>query len=704
MTPSDPHVVLLGPPNTGKTSLFNALTGQSARVGNYPGITVDRRTGRLQGLDPAPFIVDAPGADSLSARSAEEMITFSTALGLDDAPPDLALVIADATRPQGTLYLAIQILELGLPALIVLTMADELRGTGPNLDAMAAHLGVPVVQVSARTGDGLDTLRTAIQANLKAPRSAVPAITWPEPVADAIARVSPHLPEAWLGPAPSPHRVAALARHALLSIDQDDELEGIPSALRTAVDDARAAAPIDLDQAIVEARYAWLDAESSAWSAPPAPRTMTERVDRILLHPVLGFALFLGIMGALFQMLFTGADPLIGLVEDAVGFTAATAQAVLPEGFFADLVVEGLIGGVGNVVVFVPQIALLFLIIGFLEASGYMARAAYLMDRIMRACGLHGRAFVPMLSGFACAVPAIMATRTMERKRDRLLTMMVVPLMTCSARLPVYTLIIAALFSADATIGIFPVQGLLMLAMYIFSVVIALLAAAVLGRTVLKGPKVPLLLELPPYRLPRLGNLLKLVWLRTRQFLTDAGTVILGFTVAMWLLLSFPALPEPSGGVDSLPEKEAAVWQARALEHSAAGRLGKAIEPTIQPLGYDWKIGVGLIGAFAAREVFVSTMGMVYGIGEDVDEESPALRDRIRAEAHADGSPVYTPLSGLSLMVFVALAAQCMSTLAVVKRETGGYRWPAFLFVYMTALAWVASFLVYQGGRLLGFG
>ncbi len=704
MTTQDRRVVLLGPPNTGKTSLFNALTGQSARVGNYPGITVDRRVGRIQGLSPAPLLVDAPGADSLSARSAEEMITFNTATGLDGHPPDLAMIIADATRPEGTLYLAIQVLELGLPGLLVLTMADELHGPGPNLDLLAAQFGVPVVSVSARTGAGLDTLRTAVQEALRNPTVAPPEITWPPAVLAAQEAVSPHLPKSWLGSAPEPARTAALARHALLSIDDSDELEGIPDSLRSAVDTARSQAETDLDHAIVRARYDWLDAGAARWAAPPRARTLTERADRILLHPVLGFALFIGIMGTLFQVLFTGADPFIGLIEELVGATASSAQSMLPEGFVSDLIVEGLITGVGNVVVFVPQIALLFLFIGFLEASGYMARAAYLMDRIMRACGLHGRAFVPMLSGFACAVPAIMATRTMERRRDRVLTMMVVPLMTCSARLPVYTLIIAALFPAESVLGVFTVQGLLMLAMYVFSVVIALVAAAVIGRTVLKGPKVPLLLELPPYRLPRLTDLLKLVWLRTRQFLTDAGTVILGFTVAMWMLLSFPALPEPTGGLDNLSEAEVATWQAESLEYSAAGRMGKTIEPVIRPLGFDWKIGVGLIGAFAAREVFVSTMGMVYGIGEDVDEESPALRDRLRSESRADGTPVYTPLVGLSLMVFVALAAQCMSTLAVVKRETGGYKWPAFLFAYMTALAWVASLLVYQGGRLLGLG
>jgi len=373
---------------------------------------------------------------------------------------------------------------------------------------------------------------------------------------------------------------------------------------------------------------------------------------------------------------------------------------VLPPGLLQDFLVEGIIGGVGNVLVFLPQILLLFFFIGLLEDSGYMARVAYLMDRIMRALGLHGRAFVPLLSGFACAIPAILATRTMERKRDRTLTMMVVPLMTCSARLPVYTLVIAALYPPSKLFGFVPVQGFLMVAMYVFSVVIALIAAAVLGRTVLRGPSVPLVLELPPYRLPILSTVLRMMWMRTRSFLREAGTVILVCTIILWALLSFPRA-EPLSPQASGAERHA--WQAAATQNSFGGQLGHALEPAIAPLGFDWKIGVGLIGAFAAREVFVSTMGVIYGVGEDVDEESMALRDRMRAETRADGTAVYSPLVGLSLMVFFALACQCLSTLAVVRRETHGWRWPIFLFAYMTVLAWCASFVVYQGGRLLGF-
>ena len=694
-----PTIALVGAPNMGKTTLFNALTGNSARVGNYPGITVDRRYGRLQGEAREVSIVDVPGCYSLSARSAEEKIALDVILGIKDQPrPDLVVVLADASRTAGTLYLAIQIRELGIPCMVALNFADEAKTCLPNTPQMAADLGVPVALISARSGQGLPELRAELMRALDAPAEPPLSMPFSPGVIQAQNIVAKAIPDAWGG---SPARVGALARWALLSIDDNDELTDIPDDLRAAVHTARSTATTDLDLAIIQARYGFLDDCSAGWASVQPTHSLTAAVDAVLLHPIAGLLSFVLIMGTMFQALFSWADPAIGLIEYLVGILGGAVAATLPDSVVTDLLVEGIIGGVGNVVVFLPQIILLFLFIGILEASGYMARAAWLMDRMMRAVGLHGRAFVPMLSGFACAVPAIMATRTMERRRDRMLTMMVVPLMTCSARLPVYTLIIAALFPPETLWGVVPVQGGLMLLMYLFSVVMALGAAAVLGRTVLKGPQVPLVLELPPYRMPRPRDLTRMVGARTRSFLKEAGTVILGFTVVMWALLSFPALDPPPG---HMTEAQTTVFQAEALEHSAAGRFGKLIEPTIAPLGFDWKIGVGLIGAFAAREVFVSTMGLVYGIGEDVDEETPALRDRIHEEAHADGSPVYTPLTGLSLMVFFALACQCMSTLAVVKRETGGYKWPTFLFVYMTTLAWVSSFIVFQGGRLLGFG
>lgn len=707
-----PLLALVGNPNTGKTTLFNRLTGQNARVGNYPGITVDRRVGsmRLHKVITGEAarevdVLDVPGAYSLSARSAEEQIAIDAVLGLHGNPtPALMLVLLDINQVGRNLYLALQLMELGLPVLLILNMADEAGDDPPDPGAITALFGVPCLKVSARTNQGIVELKRAVHEALKNPPISEIQVDYPRDLDADVAAVEAQIPADW-GEGARLRR--ALALWALTSLDEEDELRGIPSELRAVVAERLAlahAAERDTDGEIIGARYSLLDAHHAELRKPPAPRTWTGRLDRVLLHPVAGFVVFLLIMLTMFQALFTGADPLIGVIETGVEALGNALTAVLPSGVLTDLLVQGIVGGVGNVVVFLPQILLLFLFIGVLEDSGYMARAAYLMDRIMRALGLHGRAFVPMLSGFACAVPAIMATRTMERERDRILTMMVVPLMTCSARLPVYTLIIAALFPPDRIFGVMPVQGLLMMAMYLFSVLIALIAAGVLGRTVLKGVKVPLILELPPYRMPTMKSTARLMADRGKSFLKEAGTVILACTVLMWGLLTFPRAPLPEGGMAALSSEQVTAFEAEQIQHSYAGQLGHAIEPAIRPLGFDWKIGVGIVGAFAAREVFVSTMGLVYGIGGDVDEESTSLREKLRTEAHEDGRPVYTPLMGLSLMVFFALACQCMSTLAIVKRETRGWKWPAFLFVYMTTLAWVASFVIYQGGMLLGFG
>ncbi|MEM7436279.1 MAG: ferrous iron transporter B, partial [Myxococcota bacterium] len=386
---------------------------------------------------------------------------------------------------------------------------------------------------------------------------------------------------------------------------------------------------------------------------------------------------------------------------------------------FEDLIVEGVIAGVGNVLVFAPQILMLFLFIGFLEDSGYLARVAFVIDRVMKGVGLHGKAFVPLLSGFACAIPAVMATRTIERRRDRLVTMLALPLMSCSARLPVYILIVGTVF-AGATVGWFSAGAVALFAMYALSVVVTLLAAAVIRRTVLPGPAPAFVLELPPYRWPSPSILWLSAWRRLKMFLIDAGTIILAMTIVLWALLSFPKSEVITQTYDA---ERAAVVQSTAsesdklaaldriatseasaqLEYSIGGRFGHAIEPLLRPIGFDWQIGVGIIGAFAAREVFISTLGIVFGIGDTHEEHKP-LRQALREAEHADGTPVMTPLSGVSLMIFFLLACQCMSTLAVVRRESGSWKWPVFLFTYMTVLAYTASFIVYQGGKLLGFG
>ncbi|HEX7843148.1 MAG TPA: ferrous iron transport protein B [Kofleriaceae bacterium] len=716
--PTRPQLVLAGNPNVGKTTLFNALTGSSAKVSNYPGITVEAACGELSLPDGRiADLRDLPGTYSINARSAEEQIALDALIGLSGAPtPDAVIVCIDATQVARSAYLLLQCQELGARCVVALTMVDEAGTSAPSPRALASVLGCEVVAVTARTRTGIDDLCAAVDRALRAERRAI--WHW-QPGRAARARIDAirdAFPTSWRSTTrygtELPAADDALALWALTCIEpvtggpDDDELE-VPEALRDAV----VSEPVLRDDEAVLARWAWLDREIPPLVSRPPDRRLTQRIDHVLLHRTAGFAAFIGVMSVLFMSLFWWASPVMDAIDNLFKWSGAQLQGVLGEGIFSDFLVQGVIGGVGAVMVFLPQILLLFLFLGFLEDCGYLARVAYLMDRIMRSMNLHGRAFVPMLSGFACAVPALMATRTMERRRDRILTMMVVPLMTCSARLPVYTLVIGALIP-----GSHWVQGLLMVGMYLFSVVTALIAAWVLSRTVkpLKAKRLPFVIELPPYRWPRLGGVVRMMWGKSSMFLREAGTVILACSIALWALLYFPRhMPDGAPDYDAMAER-AGSEDARAsllaekkaiqLENSYGGRIGHTIEPAIQPLGFDWKIGVGIVGAFAAREVFVSTLGIVYAVGDEADARSEPLRKALRDAKTKSGTQSYTPLVGLSLMIFFALACQCMSTLAVVRRETRSLRWPLFLFGYMTVLAWVVSFCVYQGGRLLGFG
>jgi ferrous iron transport protein B len=692
-----PTVLVAGNPNSGKSTLFNALTGARAHVANYPGVTIDRVSALLTvGQDHHIELVDLPGTYSLSARSREEQIAVDALLGRTLPSPEAVVVVVDAATLGRALFLAIEIIASGVPVVLALNMSDEAARDGLSIDVakLAAMTGTEVVRTVATRGEGIAELKAAIgRAAAKTPSDAL-FLERPTALAVDIAELEAAiLAERALA---RPGTARAWATWLLLSLDDEgaDDLVGIPPSLRSltlAIRKRAADAGRNVDLELISSSYQRVDtivAEVVRRSPEPSKR-LTNRIDAVLTHGFYGGAVFGVVMLIVFQALFTWSEPAIALIEDGVAAVQGMAAAVLPAGPLTDLIINGIIAGVGNVVVFVPQIGLLFLFIGLLEDSGYLARVAFVIDRLMRSVGLNGRAFVPMLSGFSCAIPAVMATRTIESRTDRLLTMMVLPLMSCSARLPVYVLITATVFAPSTRFGFLSVGAVVLFAMYLLSVVAALTAAAVLRRTVLKGAGAPLVLELPPYRLPAPRVMAFNVWQRVRAFLIGAGTVILALTIVLWALLSYP--------------KAAADAAGDQLRQSFAGRLGHAIEPAIEPLGFDWRIGVGIIGAFAAREVFVSTLAIVFDIESDGAEEEP-LRDALRSATWPDGRRLMTPLAGVSLMVFFVLACQCMSTIAVVRRESGTWRWPLFMLAYMTVLAYGASLAVYQVGSRLGWG
>lgn len=682
-------VALVGNPNVGKTSLFNALTGSRHSVGNYAGITVDIRQGPVRAglLDRPLVLIDLPGIYSTTAVSDDERLAFAQLSGRQ--PPDAVVIVVDATNLARNLYLVLQVLELGLPCVIALNMSDMARAQGHVVDVerIAAATGVPCVATVGRTGQGGAELLAAVADVLGRPVEA--RLVAPGDEHDGLREALVEL-ERVASPARARWLLSAAMGGAALDEVGNDERDVLDRL-------GHQAGELAVEQ-LVSLRYREVDrlleaigGERDAVGPAPTMRRSV-RADRVLTHPLLGLVVFGLAMTLLFQGLFSWSDPFIGAIESLFGAISDTVASVLGPGLFTDLVTQGVIAGAGNVIVFVPQIALLFVVLGLLEDSGYLARAAFLLDRLMTALGLSGKAFVPLLSGYACAIPAIMGTRTIAGFRQRLAVILMIPYMSCSARLPVYALVIGALFEADRQLlGPFTLGGLLLVGMYLLSTVSALIVGGVFQRVVMPAPRAPLVLELPPYRLPRFRNVLGRAYDRTMDFVRDAGTVILAVTVVLWALLTFPRVES-----DAVPAGET------VIEQTVGGRLGKAIEPALEPIGQDWRIGVGLIGSFAAREVLVSTLGLVYGI-EAADEDDEPLRERLRnATDSATGERRYTPLKGLALMVFFVYACQCMSTLAVVKRETGSWKWPMIMLVSMTVIAYVMALVVYQGGRLLG--
>ncbi len=714
------EVALCGNPNTGKTTLYNQLTGARAHVGNYPGITVDRRVGEHTCANDSQWRVhDLPGTYSLTAHSPEEEIAHQALTGRLDGPaPDVVVVVLDASNLARNLLLLLQVAELGCPAVAALNMMDAAQAAGLAVDlpGLRQQFGCPFVAMVARTGQGLLELEQAVQQVAAQPElGRVTPTLWSPAVLQTLEQIRQLHP--LLADAPPGELLWWLAADRLVA----DHLQpGLGSLLHAQVP-RQPQADGDVRRLLVHERYARIDAAlaETVRRTRPQQRSSSDRVDDVLLHPVAGVALFLVAMGLLFQAVFAWATPVADGVGELMAALSAQVQQWLPDNLLRDVLIDGVLAGVGGTLVFLPQILILFAGIALLEDSGYLSRAAFLVDRLMARAGLPGKAFVPLLSSHACAVPGILAARTMADPRDRLLTVLIAPLMSCSARLPVYTLVTAAVFSGSAPLlGFLSVGGLIVAGMYILGFLLALVAAAVFRRTLIPGQGAPLLLEMPPYRWPRPRNVLRVLWDRGIDFTIQTGATIVALTVVLWALMTFPrqgladheraALTATAHATAAAhtPERakaEAAI-QARdaqvRLENSLAGQLGKVIEPAIQPLGFDWRIGIGLVGSLAAREVLVPVMAQIYGRGSQGDVDDAFAADVGGAMAKAGA---LTPLSGLSLMVFFAVAMQCFNTLATIARETRSWRWALFALTYLNGAAWLLSFVVYQTGRALGY-
>ncbi len=690
-----PVYAMVGNPNCGKTTLFNALTGLRQKVGNYPGVTVEKKIGEAYSQHGRPIkIIDLPGAYSLAARSPDEAVTRDVLLGrrLDTPQPDRIICVLDACNLERSLYLVHQVLDLGRPVIVVLNMMDlALRaGIQTRAEKLEEQLGVPVIPSEAVNSKGVVELRLAMsrqELSLARHRWDVPA-----PIAPAVAELQAALVDA-------DGRLPLVARaEALLLLTDCDTVRvagSAPLSERTTSVLATwrkrwASQGTDWSGTLIKSRYETINqlCRGVVHRTREQGPSLSDRVDAVLVHSLWGWLGFAVIMAVLFFSIFTLAEYPMNWIDGQVAALGDRLKGAMSPGDLRDLLTAGVIGGVGGVVVFLPQILTLYFFVGLLESTGYMARAAFLMDRPMSKVGLHGKSFIPLLGSYACAIPGIMATRTIEDAKDRLATILVAPMMSCSARLPVYLLLMATLLPGKA-VPATTKAGLIIL-MYCLGTFGAFGFAWLFKRTLLKSTPPMMILELPSYQPPRLKEILRQMFERAWLFLKNAGTIILGISIVLWCLTTYPKHPDPAATADV------------QIAHSLAGQAGKLIEPVIKPLGFDWRIGIGLITSFAAREVFVSSMGVIFGVQAEGDNTTP-VRDAMRTATWPDGAPLFTPLVCLVLMIYYVFAMQCMSTVAIVKRETNSWRWPLFQIIYMTGTAWLVSLIVYQGGRILGF-
>lgn len=696
-------IAFVGNPNSGKSSLFNELTGLKQQVGNFPGVTVDKKTGLAKLSDQLTVnCIDLPGTYSLYPRRADEWVSYKVLLQQDEeVKPDLILLVADASNLKRNLLFCSQIIDLKIPVVVALTMMDLARQKGTQIDipGLERELGVPIVAVNPRKSKGIDKLRKTLE-RVAENRDVLPARDFIDATAlapNAIASVQAMFP-----PLSAYTAVHYLINHESFSLSATEQKQV------EAIEADHFFNPTKTQAEEIVQRYSRIRhiMQQTVVEADPLQQSLfTEKIDNILLHRTWGYLILLTVLFLLFQSVFWIASYPMDAIEWVFGRLSDVLSQHMPAGWFADLFINGFVAGLSGIFVFVPQIMILFGLITLLEDTGYMARISFLTDKVMRKVGLNGKSVMPMISGFACAVPAIMSARNIENRKERLLTILVTPLMSCSARLPVYTILIALVVPSKLYFGFLSLQGLVMMALYLFGTVMALLVAWAMKWFIRSTERSYFILELPVYRGPRWKNVLVTMLEKARIFVYDAGKVIMVISLLLWGLSHFG----PSGSMEKVestfaqqmqlhPESATELnkeKQSALLQASYAGHLGKSIEPVIAPLGYDWKIGIALITSFAAREVFVGTMATLYSVG-DADEYDSTLREKMQAARKPDGTPVYTLATGLSLLVFYVLAMQCMSTIAVVKRETRSWKWPLIQLGYMTALAYLMSLLIYN--------
>ncbi|MCG8372384.1 MAG: ferrous iron transport protein B [Balneolales bacterium] len=699
-------IALVGNPNTGKSTIFNALTGLRQKIANYPGITVERKVGTAIINGVLHKVVDLPGAYSLNYKKLDERIAYEALIGSyeHEESPDLVLVVADATNLDRNLFLVTQIIDLNLPMVLVLNMMDEAEGKGISIDekALEQNLGIPVVAISAKQKESIEQLKHVIGSIT--PGRSTP-LKW---LTDSnLKKASELVISEWIEPYTDiPERARTIEALRLIS---EGEFIG---AFYTFAEVEKGKKVIAKARAIIEQnggnplateviqRYDFIGETTldAAVQNSENKKTLTDRIDAFVTHKVFGPLIFTFVLLVMFQSIFSWSAPFMDFIDLVFVGAASWVANALPPGMLNDLLVEGVIAGLGGVIIFLPQIIFLFLFIYVLEGTGYMARAAFVMDGFMTKVGLHGRSVVPLMSGFACAIPGIMAARSIENWRDRIITIMVLPFMACSARLPVYALLIAAFVPSTTVLGIFTLQGVTFFGLYIFGIVMAVLAAAVMKRIFPTGKQTPFIMELPSYKMPKWSVVVQNTLDRGRVFVVEAGKVIVAISIILWFLASFPEVGSEEYETNALPTESIESYE---LRHSFAGRFGQIIEPAIEPLGFDWKIRIGLLTSFAAREVMVGTLSTIYSI-EDDGEDISTLKEKLINDINPEtGQPVFSLATALSLMVFFALAMQCMSTIAIVRRETNSWKWPVAMFTYMTVLAYLCSLITYQVVRVL---